>query len=105
MTKRVYRTRRAERWWARLIERQARTGKSVVELCSDSGVSAQSFYWWRRKLSAQTKRVQQSFTEMEVGVASEYEIRLRNGRSVVVRGTANVEELRSVLMVTEEVLL
>lgn len=93
---------RGERWWARLIERQGKSGRSVKDLCAKAGVTEQSFYFWRKKLAGRTSVVS-GFTEVEVGLVNEYEIRCVNGRSVVVRGAVRVDQLRTVLFCAEEV--
>lgn len=46
-------TRSGKQWyWKDLVSRQARSGQSVREFCSQEGVSEPSFYAWRRKLAA-----------------------------------------------------
>lgn len=40
--------------WAERLERFAASGLSVVAFCRSEEVSAQAFYYWRHKLSAQT---------------------------------------------------
>lgn len=77
----------------------------MKELCAQYGVSDQGFYWWRKKLSAGRALAAASFTEVELGLVNEYEVRLKNGRSVVVRGAVSVEQLRTVLTCAEEVSL
>ena len=92
---------RGERWWRRLIEKQAKTGERVVELCTRYGVTPQAFYYWRRR--GVGVRPTQGFTEMEVGLVNECEVRCRSGRSVVVRGAVSPAVLANILMAAEEV--
>jgi hypothetical protein len=41
-----------EHTWRRRLRRQAVSGLSIPEFCSREGVSAASFYAWRRRLAA-----------------------------------------------------
>ena len=90
---------RGERWWQRLVEEQAKTGERVVELCARVGVTPRAFYYWRRR----GVQPSQGFTELEVGLVNECEVRCRNGRSVVVRGAVSPAVLANILMAAEEV--
>ena len=92
---------RGERWWQSLIEEQAKTGERVVELCARYGVTPRAFYYWRRRGAA--VQPNQGFTELEVGLVNECEIRCSNGRSVVVRGAVSPAVLANILMAAEEV--
>ena len=38
--------------WAERLERFAKSGKTVADFCRTEGVSAPSFYYWKRKLIA-----------------------------------------------------
>ena len=91
--------RRGERWWRRLVDRQAATGERVEEVCKRQGVSTWSFYQWRKRLQANPTG--QHFTTVELGVVNEYEVRCRNGRSVVVRGAVSPAVLASILSIAE----
>ena len=92
---------RGERWWQRLVEEQAKTGERVVELCSRYGVTPRAFYYWRRRDAV--AQPNQGFTELEVGLVNECEVRCRSGRSVVVRGAVSPAVLANILMAAEEV--
>lgn len=94
-----HRSRRGEAWWQELILKRERSGKRVGEICGENGVSTWSFYQWRKRLGE--KRARPDFTEIEVGIVNEYEVRCRNGRSVVVRGAVTPEVLASILSVAE----
>jgi len=89
-----------EQWWRTLIGQQAKTGERVVEICAQEGVTVQAFYWQRKRLIREKAA---KFTEIELGVINECEIRCRNGRSVVVRGAVNPTHLKNVLSVAEGV--
>ena len=45
---------RKEREWRERLARFRRAGISVVQFCLDEGVSAPSFYVWRRRLAGKT---------------------------------------------------
>lgn len=54
------RDRSKEEFWRRMIGRQARSGQSVRAWCGRHGVSAASFYWWRRRLGRSGQAAQKS---------------------------------------------
>ena len=39
-----------ELYWRGVLERQVRSGESVVEFCAAEGISTASFYSWRKRL-------------------------------------------------------
>ena len=41
-------------WWQSLIQQQPHSGLTVAEFCDSQGVSAASFYQWRRKLAQES---------------------------------------------------
>ena len=92
------RNTRPEQWWQRIITEQRRSGESVDGLCRRQGVSASAFYRWQQRLALQK---QPSFTEVEVGLVNECEVRCLSGRAVVVRGVVAKVILASVLAVAE----
>jgi transposase-like protein len=42
-----------ERFWRDLIERQPASGMSIAQFCKQSGVSANSYFVWKRRLRPQ----------------------------------------------------
>jgi transposase-like protein len=46
------RVRRSAEQWAELIEAQTTSGRSIAAFCREHGLSANSFYRWRRRLEA-----------------------------------------------------
>jgi len=46
------RVRRSAEQWADLIEAQSTSGRSIAVFCREHGLSANSFYRWRRRLEA-----------------------------------------------------
>ena len=51
-----FRSQERERFWRGLIAEQPGSGMSVVAWCEEHGVSAPSFYVWRRKLAQHDAR-------------------------------------------------
>ena len=41
-------------FWRELIHQQAQSGRQVRALCSEHGVTEQSFYGWKKRLSGET---------------------------------------------------
>jgi hypothetical protein len=39
-----------ERYWAKVIEEAARSGKSIREFCRRRKLKESQFYWWQRKI-------------------------------------------------------
>ncbi len=97
--------------WRAIVRDQVRSGLSVAAYCRRAGVPESSFYAWRRKLRAAT-----TFAEVrvvpgaraaphagdtvtvEVGVL---EVRLPNGRVIVVRPGFDRQTLRDLVATLE----
>lgn len=92
------RERRSEQWWRGVIAEQETSGETVAVVCRRHGVSTKGFYWRRRQLALKQEA---AFTPIEVGMVNEYEVRCRNGRSVIVRGAVTPSVLASILSVAE----
>ena len=45
-----------ERYWRRLIRRQAQSGESVARFCAGEGVPPHRFHWWRRTLRSRDQQ-------------------------------------------------
>jgi hypothetical protein len=95
--------------WHELVSEQSQTGLSVAAFCNQRGLRAWQFYEWK-------KRVRESeaarFLEVQVAVPAEpvrpavtrssaIEIRLREGRSLVVEPGFEASHLRALLAVLE----
>ncbi|WP_296895882.1 transposase [Thiohalocapsa sp.] len=50
--RRARRVRRSAEQWSELIEAQSTSGRSIAAFCRERGLSANSFYRWRRRLEA-----------------------------------------------------
>ena len=45
-----------EQYWRSVLKRQSRSGLSIAKFCRSEGISEPSFYWWKRRLRAGSKR-------------------------------------------------
>ena len=85
-----------ERWWRRVIGKQSKTLEPVAAVCLRYGISTKSFYTWRKKLQDRPL-----FSQLEIGLVNECEVRCRSGRSVVVRGAVSPAVLGNILLAAE----
>ena len=96
--------------WCSLIAEQKESGQSVAAFCRTRGVREALYYYWKKQLQEVAGR---QFVEVQVakpgvsqsdsGVAqgSTMEVRLGNGRSVMVAPEFNAGHLRALLAVLE----
>lgn len=99
------RSRAAWTKWRRLISEQARNEKSVTAFCRERHLCVPHFYWWKKRLRENTTT---RFVEVQVAESpgnvpddSRIEIRLRNGRSLMVGRGFDPEHVRGLLAVVE----
>jgi hypothetical protein len=99
------RSRNAWTKWRRLISEQMRSGKSVAAFCRERKLCAPHFYWWKKRLRENTTA---RFVEVQVAEApsnvpgdSRIEVRLQNGRSLMVGRGFDPEHVRGLLAVVE----
>jgi hypothetical protein len=99
------RSRKAWTKWRRLISEQMRNGKSVAAFCRERGLCRPYFFVWKKRLR---KAVAAKFLEVHVAEAtpsvpddSRIEVRLQNGRSLVVGRGFDAEHVRALLAVVE----
>ena len=102
MTKR---SKKAWEKWRRLVSEQALSGQSVKAFCREHDLCRPYFFVWKKRLEGD---VPAKFLEVQVaGHApsthsdSSIEIRLRNGRSLMVRPGFDAEHVRALLAVVE----
>ena len=101
------RKRSREAWtkWRRLISEQARSERSVAAFCRERHLCVPHFYWWKKRLREDTtaRFVEVQVAESPVNVVddSRIEIRLQNGRSLVVGRGFDAEHVRALLAVVE----
>ena len=99
------RSRKAWTKWRRLISEQMRSGKSVAAFCREQKLCAPQFYWWKKRLRENTAA---RFVEVQVAESpanvvgdSRIEVRLQNGRSLMVGREFDPEHVRGLLAVVE----
>ena len=99
------RNRNAWTKWRRLISEQMRSGKSVAAFCQEQELRASHFYWWKKRLqenpTARFVEVQVAESPANVPGDSRIEIRLQNGRSLMVERGFDPEHVRRLLAVVE----
>ena len=105
MTKR---SKKAWMKWQRLVSQQARSGQSVKAFCRNRGLCRPYFFVWKKRLEEDTPTTPTKFLEVQVAGQgpstpsdSSVEIRLRNGRSLMVRPGFDAEHVRALLEVVE----
>jgi hypothetical protein len=91
--------------WRRLISEQMLSGKSVAAFCREQKLRASHFYWWKKRLRENTAarfvEVQVAESPANVPGDSRIEVRLQNGRSLMVERGFDAEHVRALLAVVE----
>ncbi len=99
--------------WRKLVSEQVRSGHSVAAFCHERRLCAPHFFAWKKRLrQAATPRQPQGgeaapFVEVKlVGAAStagdtRVEVRLQNGRSLLVGAGFDAQHVRALLAVVE----
>jgi hypothetical protein len=102
MTKR---TKKAWTKWRKLVSEQARSGLDVTAFCRERALCRPYFFVWKKRLreSATTKFLEVQVAEPAPSVPgdSRIEVRLQNGRSLVVGRGFDADHLRALLVVVE----
>jgi transposase-like protein len=96
--------------WRSLFSEQKEGGQSVAAFCRARGLRESQFYYWKRRLR---EGAVPEFIEVQVakprlrpqpsraGLASTIEVRLSNGRSLMVPPEFDASHLRALLAVVE----
>jgi transposase-like protein len=96
--------------WQSLVSEQQTSGQSVAVFCRIREVSEGLFYYWRKRLreaaapefvEVQVAKPQRRPQPPRTGLASTIEVRLNNGRSLVVPPEFDASHLRALLAVVE----
>ena len=87
--------------WRRLIEQHERSGLTVTAFCERAGVSAASFYGWRRKLRDEVTFAEVTLSTQAPSDGGGIELRLPGRRCVVVRPGFDRRTLLDLLDVLE----
>ena len=99
------RTKKAWTKWRRLVSEQARSGQTVMAFCRERGLCRPYFFTWKKRLQ---ESVAGKFLEVQVSERAPItagdagvEIRLQNGRSLIVRPGFDAGHVRALLAVVE----
>jgi transposase-like protein len=93
----------SERRWRDLIKEYEQGEVTVRELCVAHGVSAASFYQWRRRLKESGGVMKFAVVEpIEVKASGAIELRLGSGEALMIPTGADTATLRMVLEVLRE---
>jgi transposase-like protein len=105
------RERRAELWtkWRGLLSEQSQSGQTVKAFCLERGIRDSLFYDWKKRLR---ESEMEKFVEVKVIRAEEraqrsafsgkpIEVRLNNGRSLMVEPGFDANHLHALLAVLE----
>jgi hypothetical protein len=99
------RSRNAWTKWRRLIPEQKRSGESVAAFCRERNLRASHFYWWKKRLREDTPsrfvEVQVAESPSNVSGDLRIEVRLQNGRSLLIGRGFDPEHVRGLLAVVE----
>lgn len=97
------RTKKAWTKWRRLIREHARSGQTVTAFCRERSLCRSYFFTWKRRLreSAAEKFLEVQVTEGPLASDPSVEIRLQNGRSLMVRPGFDAGHVRALLAVVE----
>jgi hypothetical protein len=102
MTKRG---RKAWTKWRRLVSDQARSGQTVKAFCLERALCRPYFFVWKKRLQ---KSATSKFLELRVQEPApsapddpRVEVRLKNGRSLMVRPGFDAEHVRALLALVE----
>jgi transposase-like protein len=96
--------------WRSLIAEQKESGQSAAAFCRTRGLREALFYYWKKQLqeAARSQFVEVQVTKPEVrqrhsrgALGSAIEVRLGNGRSLMVAPDFNAGHLRALLAVLE----
>jgi len=94
------RTKKAWTKWRELISEQARSGQTVTAFCRERGLCRPYFFVWKKRLGEDTTtqflEVQLRETTPSAVRDTRVEIRLSNGRSLVVGRGFDAEHVRGV---------
>ena len=99
--------------WRKLVSEQVRSGQSVAAFCQERRLCAPHFFAWKKRLREVARPRQRQgneaaeFVEVKLVPAastagdSRVEVRLRNGRSLLVGAGFDAQHLRALLAVVE----
>ena len=94
--------------WRSLMAEQKESGQSVAAFCRTRGVREALFYYWKKQLQevarsqfVEVKVAKPDLSQRHSRAGTTIEVRLRNGRSLMVAPEFNAGHLRALLAVLE----
>jgi hypothetical protein len=99
--------RRRKAWakWRRLVSEQARSGQTAAVFCRKRALCRPYFFVWKKRLrkGATAKFLEVQVKEPTPSTPSDprVEVRLQNGRSLIVRPGFDAEHVRALLALVE----
>jgi len=96
--------------WRSLVSEQEESGQSVAAFCRAREVPESQFYYWKKRLKeaatppfveVQVARPRLSRRDVHSAMGSAIEVRLSNGRSLIVAPEFDASHLRALLAVVE----
>ena len=96
--------------WCRLIAEQKESGQSAAAFCRTRGLREALFYYWKKQVQevagpqfveVQVAKPDLSPRHSRAALGTTIEVRLRNGRSLMVAPEFNPGHLRALLAVLE----
>ena len=91
--------------WREIVRRQNVSGMSASAFCRENGIAPGSFFAWRRKLAEPAPAVAPGFVEAKIVESrarhDKIQVRLRGGRSLIVRPGFDRELLAEVVAAVE----
>ena len=89
--------------WQEVIRGHEQSGLTIRAYCEEQGISAASFYQWRRRLEGEGGVMKFALIDPVKDQGSgEIELRLTSGETLVIPIGADVDTLRMVLSVLRE---
>jgi hypothetical protein len=89
--------------WIDVIREVQRHPEGIVAGCDATGIRVGQYYYHRRRIQ-RGEEERPAFREIRVfpsSLSSEVEIRLRNGRSILLRGEISLSQLSPLLPIVE----
>ena len=90
--------------WRSLLAEQEESGQSVAAFCRSRELRESQFYYWKKRLPGATPQfveVQVAKPHVRSALGAMIEVRLSNGRSLMVAPEFDASHLRALLAVVE----
>jgi transposase-like protein len=96
--------------WQSLFSEQEQSGQSVAAFCRARGVRESLLYYWKKRwqeaampqfVEVELAKANRERGQARLGLGTRIEVRLRNGRSLMVAPEFDANHLRALLAVVE----